>query len=124
MSPYITTKHASRYNTRHNATEVSARVFFSLNVTGIILAIIAVLGYLVMLNILVSQSYTLKALGERLSAVREIQEKLDRDVASLQSSQTLSLQVASLGLVSVEEVTHLNSSQRAVVAKSAPLPVE
>ena len=122
MSPYITTKRAHMPAQRQNTTKESVRVLFSLNVLVAAFLICAIVGYLVMLNVLVSQSYTLKALEKRLGAGQDIQEKLNRDVTALQSSQELSRRVESLGLVAVEEMGHARSIER--VAKSAASPVE
>ena len=119
MSPYITTKHKYLHEASHNRPRESVRFLISLNVTSLAFVLAAILGYLWLLNLLVSHSYTVKHLGERLTALQETGEKLTRDITVLRSLESLSANVAPLGLVAAEKISYPKS--QSAVARSGGL---
>ncbi|MDO8557786.1 MAG: hypothetical protein Q7S09_01165 [bacterium] len=105
---------------RHNKPQESVHLLVSLNAVSITLAIVSALSYLWLLNLLVSHSYVLKDLGQRLEALHETEEKLNRDVASLRSFEDLSFRISSLGLVASENISYPKSPS-AVAQSDGPV---
>ncbi len=106
MSPFITTKHNATNESRHNRPQESVRLLVSLNVAVIAFALIAALVYVWLLNLVVSDSYLLKNLEQRLGVLQETEEGLHRDISVLRSPETLSLRVSALGLVASESMSY------------------
>lgn len=123
MSPYITTKHFQRSLGRRNTREQTMRLTVNLNVLFSILAALAILGYAFLLNILVTRSYHLTQLEQRLSALAQVHEKLQRDLTDLRSSESLSAHLLSLGLVAATHQLAYPEANTAV-ALSSPSAVE
>ena len=99
MSPFITTQHKNKDAARENVLTGSAWLLSWTNGLLLILAGAAIVAYLVLLNLLVSRGYTVKNLEQHLGTLLENQDKLDRELTQLRSSEALALQIPSLGLV-------------------------
>lgn len=74
------------------------------------------IAYLVQMNNLTIQGFSLKEMKANASILAEENEDLHAKALSLQSYSTLSPRLDSLNMVAVEEITYLKSDE-AVVAK-------
>ena len=122
MSPHITTRKKYAELLRHNVPHEASMRVVSLNALFFAAAIVLALGYMLLLNTLVSRGYMLKALTGRFSALAEQQEKFERDLAAQRSPERIAQEVAALGLVDAQQLSY--ASPRAAVAKAGMRGVE
>jgi len=94
----------------------------SLNVFFLVVAVCVALGYVLLLNTLVSRGYVLKQLTERLLVLTEQQEKLGRELTVQRSPERLAEQIAALGLVDAQQLSYV--SEPSAVAKAGMRGVE
>lgn len=122
MSPHITTRKKYAEHQRHNEPyEASMRVV-SLNAFLLAAAVCAAIGYVVLLNVLVSRGYALKQFTERAAALAGQQEKLERDLAAQRSPERLALEVPAMGLTDARQLSYALGSP--AVAKADTHGVE
>ena len=117
MSPYITTPCIHRSEARKNYPRSGTHVFITANIALAVLAATLAIGYVMIMQNLVSRGYEAHRMEEQLATLRENHDVLSRALGELRSPEALTAYLASTELVSADRIEHVKDGAGTAVAK-------
>ncbi|MDP3963689.1 MAG: hypothetical protein Q8Q39_04295 [bacterium] len=119
MSPYITTPCVHSHEIRKNYSRGSASAFLMVNIALFVLVGVLVIGYVMIMQNLVSRGYEVRHREEHLMTLRENQDALNRTLAEMKTGEALTAYLASTQLVAADTVNHVKDGGAAVARLDA-----